>query len=262
MKKQFILILIIFIGYSQTSSANSPIDDWGATGHRVIGKIADDYLCGKAKRNIKKLLKNKSLAFASTFGDEIKSDRRYREFYTWHFINMPLDSNYEASKKHPDGDLVTSIEYCKKIIKDENSSDDDKAFYLKLLIHLVGDLHQPMHVGLREDKCGNDFKLQWFYEDSNLHRVWDTQMINNYGMSYSELAAEADVLSKTQIKAMQKGSIIDWVNETHALTRKVYASAEPDENLRYRYSYNHFTTVRSQLQLSGVRLAKILNDLF
>ena len=81
-------------------------------------------------------------------------------------------------------------------------------------------------------------------------------------MSYNELAENADVLSKQQVKMIQEGSVIDWVNETHQLTKKVYASAKPDENLRYRYSYNHFKTVRSQLQIAGIRLAKVLNDLF
>jgi len=259
MKKTFIYFVIIVFAFTQKSQAS---DDWGATGHRAIGEIADNYLNCKAKRNIKKLLKRKSLAFVSTFADEIKSDSRYREFYTWHYINMPLDSNYADSKKNEKGDLVTGIEYCKKIIQDKNATDDDQAFYLKLLIHLVGDLHQPMHIGLEEDKGGNDFKLQWFYKDSNLHRVWDSEMINNFGMSYNELADNADVLSRTQVKAMQEGTIIDWVDETHELTNKVYKSVEPDENLRYRYSYNHFKTVRSQLQLSGIRLAKVLNDLF
>ena len=79
---------------------------------------------------------------------------------------------------------------------------------------------------------------------------------------YIELAENADVLSKAQVKAIQQGTVIDWVNETHELTKKVYASAERDENLRYRYSYLHFETVRSQLQISGIRLAKVLNDLF
>ena len=175
---------------------------------------------------------------------------------------MPLESDYENSKKNPAGDLVTGIDYCKKIITDKNSSDEDKTFYLKLLIHLIGDLHQPMHIGLEEDKGGNDFKLQWFYEDSNLHRVWDSEMINQYGMGYMELAENADVLTKAQINAIQEGSVIDWVNETHELTKKVYASVEPNENLRYRYSYLHFDTARSQLQISGIRLAKVLNDLF
>ena len=256
--KLIFTLLVLFICSSYT---NTP-DDWGATGHRVVGKIADNYLKGKTKREIKKLLKGKSLAFVSTFGDEIKSDKRYNDFYTWHYINMPLTSNYEDAKKNPDGDLVTGIAYCKKIIQDKTSSDVDKAFYLKLLIHFIGDLHQPMHVGLAEDKGGNDFKLQWFYKDTNLHSVWDSKMIDSYDMGYIELAENADVLSKDQVKAVQKGTIVDWANETHELTRKVYATVQPGDNLRYRYSYDYFETVRSQLQIGGIRLAKVLNDLF
>ncbi len=244
------------------TSSHASDDFWGQTGHRVVGKIADNYLKGKAKREVRRLLKRKSLAFVSTFADEIKADKRYNKFYTWHYINMPLDTNYENSKKNPKGDLVTGIAYCTKIIKDDKSTDDDKAFYLKLLIHLIGDLHQPMHIGLEEDRGGNDFKVQWHYEDSNLHRVWDSGMIEKYDMTYTELADNADVLTKNQVKAIQKGSVIDWVNETHELTKKVYASAEPEENLRYRYSYNNFKTVRSQLQIAGIRLAQYLNDLF
>ena len=175
---------------------------------------------------------------------------------------MPLESNYNNSKKNPDGDLVTGIAYCKTFIQDKNASDDDKAFYLKLLIHLIGDLHQPLHIGLEEDKGGNDFKVQWFYKDTNLHRVWDSEMIEEYGMTYTELAENADVLNKKQVKAIQQGSIIDWVNETHELSKIAYKSAEPNENLRYRYSYTHFETVRRQLQIAGIRLAKVLNDLF
>ncbi|WP_345274714.1 S1/P1 nuclease [Flaviramulus aquimarinus] len=260
MKSLYIfLITILFIMPFQSHATD---DFWGATGHRVVGKIADNYLYGKAKREVRRLLNRKSLAFVSTFADEIKSDKRYNKYYSWHYINMPLDKNYEDSKKNSKGDLVTGIEYCKSVITDKKASDEDKAFYLKLLIHLIGDLHQPMHIGLLEDKGGNDFKVQWFYKDSNLHRVWDTEMINEFDMSYNELAENADVLSNKQIKSIREGSIIDWVNETHQLTKKVYASAEPDENLRYRYSYDHFKTVRSQLQIAGIRLAKVLNELF
>lgn len=260
MKSLFIYIITFIFILPLKSHA---VDDfWGPTGHRVVGQIADDYLCGKAKREVKRLLKRKSLAFVSTFADEIKSDKRYNEFYTWHYINMPFETDYEDSKKNPKGDLVTGIEHCKRVIQDKKASDDDKAFYLKLLIHLIGDLHQPMHVALAEDRGGNDFKVQWFYKDSNLHSVWDSEMIDEYDMSYNELAENADVLSKQQVKATQKGSVVDWVNETHQLTKEVYKSAKPDENLRYRYSYNHFKTIRSQLQIAGIRLAKVLNDLF
>lgn len=250
-------LLLLFI-----CSSFGPSDvKWNATGHRVVGEIADNYLKSGTKRKIKKLLNGKSLAFASTFADEIKSDKRYNKFYTWHYINMPLDSNYKDSKKNPDGDLVSAIEHCKKIIIDKNSTKEDKAFYLKLLIHFIGDLHQPMHIGKAEDRGGNDVKLQWFFKDTNLHRVWDSEMINGYNMGYIELAENEDVLTKAQVKAIQKGSIIDWVDETHILSNKVYASVKQGENLRYRYSYDYFETVRSQLQKGGIRLAKILNDL-
>ncbi len=259
---KFIYTLLLASLYILPYQTFANDDFWGQTGHRVVGKIADDYLSGKAKREIKRLLNRKSLAFVSTFADEIKADKRYNEFYTWHYINMSLDENYEDSEKNPEGDLVSGINYCKKIISDNQASDDDKAFYLKLLIHLIGDLHQPMHIGLKEDRGGNDFKVQWHYEDSNLHRVWDSDMIEKFDMSYVELAENADVLSKAQVKAIQKGSVIDWVNETHELTRKIYDSAEPEENLRYRYSYHHFKTVRTQLQIAGIRLAKVLNELF
>ncbi|WP_282135637.1 S1/P1 nuclease [Seonamhaeicola maritimus] len=256
-KHFFALLICCLINFKVSAKP-----DWGSTGHRVVGEIATKYLKPKTKRAIKKLLGRESLALVSTFADEIKSDRRYNEFYSWHFINMPLDAKYDPAKRHPDGDLVSGIEQCINIIKSETSSDEDKAFYLRMLIHLVGDLHQPMHVGLEEDKGGNDFKVQWFYEDSNLHRVWDTEMIDTYGMTYTELADNARFISKKDIKELQKGTVIDWVNETHELTKIVYGSIKKGDNLRYSYSYNHFDTVRSQLQIAGIRLAKVLNDLF
>jgi hypothetical protein len=87
-------------------------------------------------------------------------------------------------------------------------------------------------------------------------------MIDRYDMGYKELAENADELTKDEIKKIQEGELIDWVDEMHELTKVVYTSAEKDENLRYRYSYRHFGTVRSQLQRGGIRLAKVLNDLF
>lgn len=253
-----VLLAMFFLMPSETQ-ANPR---WGKTGHRVVGSIADTYLSKKAKRKIAKLLHRESLAFVSTVPDEIKSDKRFQDFSTWHYVNMPFDQTYQESKKSEKGDLVTGIDFCIKTIKDENVSEDDKAFYLKMLIHLIGDLHQPMHIGLEEDRGGNDIKLQWFYKDTNLHAVWDSKMIDDYSMSFSELANNAAYLSKDEVKAIQKGTVVDWVNETQQLTKIIYASVEPGENLRGEYNYLHFEKVRTQLQKGGIRLAKVLNDLF
>lgn len=257
-----LISLLIIIAALFVNSNSYSAKKWGATGHRVVGAIADQYTTNKTKRHLKKILNHQSLAFVSTFGDEIKSDKRFKEFSIWHYVNMPLDVKYEDSKKNPEGDLVSGIAQCKRIIKDENSSDEDKAFYLKMLIHLIGDLHQPLHIGREEDKGGNDIKVKWNFRESNLHKVWDSQMIETYGMSYSELAENASYIPKNEVKALQRGSVIDWVNDTQHLTRVIYDSVEKDENLRYEYSYKYLDIARTQMQIAGIRLAKELNDLF
>ncbi len=252
--------LVLLLSFNAFMFGNTnPI--WGKTGHRVVGAIADDYLKSSTKRALKKILDQESLALVSTFADEIKSDDRYDKFKPWHYVNMPLDSDYESSEKNPEGDLVTGIAYCKSVIKDPSSSKADKAFYLKMLIHLIGDLHQPLHIGLKTDRGGNDVLVEWKSEPSNMHRVWDTDLIEDFGMSYSELAENRPYFTKQEIKNIQKGSTLDWVAETHKLTKQVYASAKAGDHLGYRYTYDHFGIVKTQLHKAGIRLAEVLNEL-
>ena len=253
------IILVFLVSFSSVNASNP---DWGATGHRTIGKIAEDYLKGKTIRKIAELLNGESLALVSTFGDDIKSDNRYRKFNTWHYVNMPFGVKYEDSEKNPKGDLVAGIEKCKEVILDETASKEDKVFYLKMLVHLIGDLHQPMHVGRAEDKGGNDIQVRWFNDGTNLHRVWDSNMINHFNMTYTELADNTNTVSKEQLKFLQKGTIADWANETQQHAIKAYASVKIGEKLGYKYMYDNFDLARNQLQIGGIRLAKVLNELF
>lgn len=254
----FIKVLGLFLFITSFKSK----DIWGPTGHRVTGEIAEKHLKKKVKRKIQKLLEGESLAFVSTHADEIKSDKHYDKFYSWHYVNMPLDGNYETTEKNPKGDLVTGIKHCIKVLKDENSSVKDKQFFLKMLVHFVGDLHQPMHIGRKEDKGGNTIKLEWFHKETNLHRVWDENLLNRWNMSYLELAKNAKELTKEEFKAIKAGTVADWVNETHQITKRVYNSMQEGENLKYRYSYDYMPLVREQLQKGGIRLATLLNDIF
>ncbi|HFS68232.1 MAG TPA: S1/P1 Nuclease, partial [Flavobacteriia bacterium] len=159
-------IVIILLFFALTSFTNP---NWGPTGHRTVGKIAAMHLSNKATKEINKILDGHTIAWVSTYADEIKSDKNYRKFYSWHYINFPVDGKYETSKKNPKGDLVTGIQSCIAILKDKNSSKQDKNFYLKILVHLIGDLHQPLHVGHAEDKGGNTIQVQWFGKGTNLH---------------------------------------------------------------------------------------------
>ncbi len=251
-----ITLLFLLLG----SLAFSNMFAWGPTGHRTVGEVAERYLSAKTKRVLKELLRGESLASAATFADDIKSDKRYKSFSPWHYVNMSLDKKYGEEPLSEEGDVVVGIEKCMAILGDEKATREDKVFYLKLLIHFIGDVHQPLHVGRADDKGGNDIQVQWFGKGTNLHRVWDSEMIESYGMSYTELAINLPVLSKKEVKMLQQGSYIDWIHESQGKAKKVYASASTGEKLGYEYMYEHFEMVKSQLLAGGVRLAKLLND--
>lgn len=259
MKRILFVLLVVFFVSNINANDNFV---WGQTGHRVVGEIAYNHLTKKAKRNLEKLLKNESLAMISTYADEIKSDKNYDQFKPWHYVNFKDGETYESSEKNPKGDLIVGIRKCKEIISSSSSTDADKIFYLKLLVHLVGDLHQPLHIGRSEDRGGNSIRLKWFRDNTNLHSIWDTKMIESYNMTYSELTQNLDKFSDKQVERIQEGTVQDWVNETRILTMQVYASAKPEQDLSYRYMYDHFDTVKKQLQKGGLRLAKVLNELF
>lgn len=126
----------------------------------------------------------------------------------------------------------------------------------------MGDLHQPLHIGKAQDKGGNDFQVRWFGSGTNLHSVWDSKMIDSYGMSYTEVAANADVLSKDEVAAIKRGTVKDWVSESRMLCEDIYDNTKVGEKLGYNYMYQYINVTRSQLQKGGIRLAKIINDIF
>ena len=251
-----VLLLLTF----QLAVGNDMV--WSKKGHRTTGEVAQKHLSRKARKAIDKLLNGQSLALVSTFGDDIKADRDFKKFSAWHYVNFPTDKKYTDVAPSEFGDIIIGIEKCIEIVKNKNSTQKDKVFYLKLLVHLIGDLHQPMHVGRSADKGGNDIQVQWFNKGSNLHRVWDSNMIDDYDMSYTELTESLPKLTKKQKKYIQQGTIYDWVEESQDVASELYDSVEVGEKLYYRYSYVWWGTVEKQLQKGGLRLAKILNEIY
>jgi hypothetical protein len=256
--KASILFILFFI--SQFVFALS--DDWGATGHRATAAIAEEHLSKKTKKAIEALLDGETLVSISTYADDIKSDNAFRKYSAWHYVNIPFEDTYETIVPSEKGDIISAIENCISVLNAAETTQEDKKFHLKLLVHFMGDLHQPLHLGLEGDKGGNDIKVKWFGASTNLHAVWDSKMIDSYGMSYSELALNFPKLSKAKVKELQSGNLLDWVEEIREETRKIYESAADGDSLGYRYMYDYFSIVEQQLQYGGVRLAKILNTIF
>jgi hypothetical protein len=233
---------------------------WGPTGHRATGWIAQKYLSKKARLAIDRILKGQSLAMASTWMDEVRSDSVYDYMVDWHWVTIPFGQTYEQSEKNPKGDIIQVIEQTIADLKLKKLSEQEQAQRIKILIHLIGDLHQPLHVGGKNDKGGNDVKVMWFRVDSNLHRVWDSDMIDDTRLSYTELAESLDRPNADQIKTFQKSGVRDWAAESQRYEKQVYDIG--NGKLGYKYSYQYLPIVRERLLQAGIRLAGILNSIY
>jgi hypothetical protein len=234
---------------------------WGPTGHRVIGHVAEEHLSPKARKAVQEILGHESLAMASTWMDEVRSDTAYDHTRDWHWVTIPDGETYAQSEKNPKGDVVEAIDRMKASLKDRSTSLEDKRRDLRFLIHLIGDLHQPLHVGRGDDRGGNQFQVRWMKQGSNLHRVWDSGIIDLQELSYTELAQSLAPVTAREKGEWQRGSSAQWAEEAMQWRPQIYAVEKGDE-LGYEYSYLNWPLVKDQLRKGGVRLARVLNEIF
>lgn len=231
---------------------------WGATGHRVVGQVAMNHMSKKANKNVLEALGTEDVAMVSNWMDFIKSESDKRHMNPWHYCTIPDSGHYEGAPK--EGDVHKMITQFVEELKTKNFSVDEQ-FALKSLVHLVGDIHQPLHVGNGTDKGGNDVKLKFFYEKSNLHRVWDSGMIDKQQLSYTEYAKWIDVVSDDEVSKWQAATVMNWMEESVSYRASIYDLPEK-MNLSYKYVHDHIHQVNLRLVQAGVRLAGILNEIY
>jgi len=251
MIKRILSLLLLFV--------STQLVGWGTIGHRTIGQIAEQHLTEKAKKKIRQILDGRSLAYVSNWMDEVRSDTTYH--YGPHWVTIPDGMTYEESEKDPRGDVIQSITHLIIELKTHSLDHKTESEDLKMLVHLIGDIHQPLHVGTGKDQGGNDIKLKWFGENTNLHSVWDSRLIDGKKFSYTELAHEIDLATPGQIKKWQDSNVVDWAYESMQLRPEVY-DLPADANLGYEYSYRKWHIVELRLLQAGIRLAGVLNDIY
>lgn len=256
---------ILLFGFFFSIPFYSPA--WGVLGHRIVGEIAQGYLSAKAKAEIKKILGNETLAMSSNWGDFIKSDTSFRYLNSWHYINLDKGLAEEQIHRILEKDTTTNI-YTKTAfligeLKKKNLAMDKKRMYLRLLVHFIGDMHQPLHAGYREDQGGNRIKVSWFNTPTNLHAVWDESLVNFQQLSYTEYTRAINYTTLKQVTAWQKKPMSHWVSESYKIAENLYAGIKEDnQRLGYEYNFQHIETVNQRLLKGGVRLAGVLNNIF
>ena len=240
---------------------------WSLLGHRIVGEIATSYLTPAAKSKIAALLGTETIAIASNYADFIKSDTNYRYLNSWHYIDFEHGLSYAEMnnflKNDTSTNVYTRINFIVKELKNKNLPADKKAFYLKLLIHFVGDIHQPLHASATGTSGGNSIRLTWFGQPSNLHTVWDEKLIQFQELSYTEYTK---VINHTTLKLRaewQKQPLSQWMFESYSISQQLVDEVnQPEVKLSYLYNYRHIKTVNERLLKGGVRLAGLLNEIF
>ena len=257
-KKTILIALISYIPLNAMA--------WGLLGHRVVGEIAQSYLSKKASREIKKILGHESLAMASNWADFIKSEPSYNYLSNWHYINLPAGLSSEqiqsSLQKDTATNVYTKIRFLSTELKNNSLDQDKKVMYLRLLIHFVGDLHQPMHTGRFEDLGGNRVQLTWFGQTSNLHRVWDSDLIESQELSYTEYARSLNFIDRSRLFQLQNEDVNTWVEDSYRVSEKIYANVKSGDKLSYRYIYDNLAVADQALLKGGVHLAGLLNNIF
>src|SRR5690606_18021833 len=159
---------------------------WGGMGHRVIARVAASRLSPATRREVRRLLGNESLAKVSTWADEVRRDRPATA--PWHYVNIPIyDSVYRPERVCRDGCVISALEQQLALLADRSLPRTERAEALKWVVHLVGDMHQPMHVGDRGDRGGNDTRITWDTLPGNLHGLWDTGLLLATGLDENAL---------------------------------------------------------------------------
>lgn len=258
MRKSLILILIFLLSFSSLKTFA-----WGKSGHRIVAYVAQEHMSRKASKRVDRVLQNYSLEMCGNFMDFIRSNDSFDYLKPWHYCTVPDGKTYEETKQDERGDAVSKIIELTEMLKTKNFKNvPNEEFALMFLVHLVADLHQPLHVGNGKDRGGNDVKVKWFGEETNLHRVWDESMIEFQNLSYTEFGNHLiRNTTKEQVKLWQSTGVLVWAAESQKLRDACYDFGE-NTNLRFTYNYRHIATVERRLNQAGVRLAQLLNDIY
>ncbi|MDF2177166.1 S1/P1 nuclease [Aliiglaciecola sp. CAU 1673] len=238
---------------------------WGQTGHNLVAAIAYEHLTPEVRTKVDALLAHKgfkNLGSAANWPDVLRDTKAigYEHTGPWHFVNLPRDAlNFDRARDCVKPCIVSALE---DMIKQLQDPDPDKQFEaLAFVSHLVGDIHQPLHVSYAFDRGGNDYQVKVDEEMINLHHYWDTVVLRGAGTEenmLSRLSARVNASNQQSWQQWQVASVNQWINESYDITRRIYVGkVSKISNARQRQDQK---LALERIKQAGVRLAHLLNN--
>ena len=234
---------------------SAPAAGWGPQGHRVAGHLTEIYLDAHTRSVIRDLLGDESLADASTWPDRMRGDPSefwQRQAGPWHYVTVPAGQVYADTRPPRRGDAVTALNRFRETLEDPRASRADRQLAFRFALHIIQDLHQPLHVGNGKDRGGNDVKVIAGGKQSNLHRVWDSTILASAGRSDSAWVRRLREPAGGQRLRWAEQGVDTWLSESASLRDRLYP---PSQHIGEDYLEHWLPTVEQRLQQAAVRAA-------
>lgn len=250
--------LMVLIGTLLALLSPVPVLAWGIQGHQTVAWIAQAQLSAAARANVARLLAlepGSTLESIASWPDEHRDSSNTH----WHYVNFARDQcHYQPRRDCPGGQCVVAAIDAQYAILRSAASERDKLTALKFLVHLVGDIHQPLHAGFGDDRGGNQYSIQFDGEDSNLHALWDHQMVTQFRLGPKALAQKISA-DQANSAAVVFGTAAAWANQSCLIVSG--GGFYPPHQVPPRYLRDAEGLVEQQLWRAGTRLAAMLNNL-
>lgn len=254
--KKYILTLVLMTSALAAGA-------WSQKGHDVTAFIAEKHLTPRTLAAVDSILDGKSMIYWANWLDNASHQMDHAYTRTWHYRNVDAGDTYESAPANPAGDAVTAIKAQIETLSDSTATPEQTALAMKILVHVMGDLHQPMHLGHATDLGGNRIKLKFFDRDTNLHAIWDSSLPESaHKWSYTEWQQQIDRATPAQEAEITAGTVDDWARQTLGIASAVYVYFRPGQKVMYNDIARWGGTIEQQFLRGGLRLAHILNTLY
>ena len=252
MKRRIIILVIVLTTFQSTT-----LFAWGKKGHSLVAEVAFNHLDPTTRKVLTEYLDGMSIQDAANWMDDIKGDKTYDYLRKQHYINAERGQKIAVDNgENIIGLLTKTIEELKNY---KTLSKPEVKIKLCILFHLIGDLHQPLHVGYGEDKGGNNYQINFYGRGTNLHSFYDSGIIEYKNLTLPQ-CLKAKAYTKDELAQIEKIDVVEWANQSRSFLPIIYKTY--GAKINDTYVDTNIIIIQEQIQRAGIRLASVLKEIF